>query len=318
MNDDDKKYETAIFHELDVTFHPNDAKHTAYKLADARVRLEPYMNEGEKFERFILHVSGLVMKAEHVKPEAESASVAGSSPSLPPTGPEEQSSTMYDLFEKWKGCTKCTLCENRQQVVFGSGNDIAPKFLVIGEAPGPEEERMGVPFIGPTGSVLRNALARLGVDPDRDGYITNSVICFPRVSADLDQFRGPTGVEMLACRERMSEQFVQLMSGGALRGILLVGKRAHISFFHREALKAGKYAKESDFEKFKLKDVLGWWSGPLPPDWGDVKVMTIYHPSYLKRQNFAESNPEYVAWKKDLETFVAWSMHSKFQNSRVI
>jgi len=304
-----------VFPQLEVLFRPKGAEQVKYDLSGAKVKLEPFRNPNEDFDRFLLHVSGVVEKAKTV---AETTIRDGEPPSTPPTGPEEQSSNMYELFEKWKGCTKCTLCQFRRQVVFGSGNDIAPKFLVIGEAPGPEEERMGVPFIGPTGSKLRNALARIGVDPDKDGYITNSVICFPRVDGSGDVFRGPSAKEILACRERMNEQFSHLLAGGMLRGVLLVGKRAHISFFHREGLESGKFDKESDFEKFRLKEVLGWWSGPLPPEWGDLKVMTVYHPSYLMRQKYAESHPEFVAWKQDLEAFIAWVQHGKFQNPRVI
>lgn len=307
------------FNDLEVMFRPKGAKHTKYDLAGAKVRLEPFRNPNEDFDRYLLHVSGIVLNAEHVEAEPAKSAAAGESPSMPPTGPEEQTSTMYDLFEAWKGCTKCPLHEHRQCVVFGSGNDIAAKYLVIGEAPGSEEERQGVPFIGVTGSKLRNALAQLGSDPDRDGYITNSVICFPRRTAGSTEFRAPAAEEILACRPRLNEQFSILMRGGALRGVLLVGKNAHLSFFHRAALEAGKYKSEGDFAKFKMQDALGWYAGAVPPEWGQLKVMSVYHPSYFMRQKWDEgTHPMWVAWKQDLAAFLQWTLHGKFQNPRVI
>lgn len=290
---------THQFPELKVTLEAGD-KQIKYVLSAADISTEK-TGDGAH----ILRLQGRLQSYETPTAPAE----------LPPKGPEEQSHSMYDLYEKWKGCTSCTLAQNRKQVVFGSGNDIAPKMLIIGEAPGPEEERMGVPFIGPTGTLLRNTLKRLNVDPDNDAYITNSVICFPRVSANEDRFRGPKADEMLACRPRLEAQFTHLMSAGSLKGILLVGKRAHIDFFRREGMEAEEFAQEKDFESFKMKDVLGWYRGSLP--WQEIKVMSIYHPSYLMRQRMLESSPEFVAWRTDLQAFAAWCMNGNFYNPRV-
>jgi len=219
---------------------------------------------------------------------------------------------MYELAKKWSACTSCDLHKNRRQVVFGSGNYKDPKILIIGEAPGHDEDVQGIPFIGPTGQYLRRTLVRVGISPDEDCYITNSVACFP--TPDGQRIGKANGTQLLTCRRRLNEQFEML--GHSLRAVLLVGKQAYIQFFRREQLEQGKFAEQADFNTLKLGSVLGWHSGVLP--WPDLKVMTIYHPSYLQRQKATEASPLFVDWKRDMEALKDWALNDNHWDPRPV
>lgn len=81
-----------------------------------------------------------------------------------------------------QGCPRCKLSGGRTTIVFGSGNPQA-ELMCIGEAPGADEDAQGKPFVGRAGQLLTRMLQSIGLDRDRDCYITNIVKCFisPRV-----------------------------------------------------------------------------------------------------------------------------------------
>ncbi|MEE8524165.1 MAG: uracil-DNA glycosylase [Thermoanaerobaculia bacterium] len=95
-------------------------------------------------------------------------------------------------------CTACRLCRGRTQVVFGSGNPEAD-LMLIGEGPGAEEDRQGLPFVGPAGALLTKILAAIGQDRDRV-YIANVVKCRPPGNRD------PEPDEVAACRPFLERQ----------------------------------------------------------------------------------------------------------------
>ena len=89
------------------------------------------------------------------------------------------------LREHVAACRACGLCEGRRQTVFGVGGTQA-QWLVVGEAPGEQEDRLGEPFVGPAGKLLDQMLAALGLtrdeaepDPARQAYIANTLKCRP-------------------------------------------------------------------------------------------------------------------------------------------
>lgn len=79
--------------------------------------------------------------------------------------------------EKVDGCTRCALHETRQKIVFGVGQTERPDFLFIGEAPGADEDRMGIPFVGAAGKLFNKILGAMQVNRE-DVYICNVVSCF--------------------------------------------------------------------------------------------------------------------------------------------
>jgi DNA polymerase len=93
-----------------------------------------------------------------------------------------------------QGCPRCKLSRSRSTVVFGSGSPRA-RLLVVGEGPGEEEDKQGLPFVGRAGQLLTKMLGSPGVgfDRDRDCYIANVVKCRP------EKNRNPEPDEVAAC-----------------------------------------------------------------------------------------------------------------------
>lgn len=75
-------------------------------------------------------------------------------------------------------CTRCKLHRGRNSLVFGVGNPAAD-LVFVGEGPGEEEDRQGLPFVGPAGQLLTRMITAMGRDRDRDVYICNVVKCRP-------------------------------------------------------------------------------------------------------------------------------------------
>jgi len=81
--------------------------------------------------------------------------------------------TLNQLREEARGCQNCTLWANATQTVFGAGDPHA-RVMLVGEQPGDEEDKKGLPFVGPAGRLLDQALAEAGVDREHL-YVTNAV-----------------------------------------------------------------------------------------------------------------------------------------------
>jgi len=115
------------------------------------------------------------------------------------------------LYEDWVECDRCELSKTRTKVVFGSGNPEAD-ILVVGEAPGPEEDFRGLPFVGKSGKTLGNFFNAARLDRDTDMFITNVVGCRPTMEVDDDRTgtrtienRNPSKVECAACYPRLHQ-----------------------------------------------------------------------------------------------------------------
>lgn len=102
-------------------------------------------------------------------------------------------------------CKKCTLCENRTKVVNGVGPASA-KIMIVGEAPGPEEDEQGVPFVGAAGRYLNQMLAKVGIARE-EIFLTNVTRCFPK---EGKAFRAPRWPEMMACISYLDEEVTQV------------------------------------------------------------------------------------------------------------
>ena len=95
-------------------------------------------------------------------------------------------------------CRECPLCEGRTNVVYPDGDE-SSKVVLVGEAPGENEDLTGKPFVGRAGKILDNALVEAGVDRKRI-LITNTVKCRPPNNRD------PTKEEMSACRKYLESE----------------------------------------------------------------------------------------------------------------
>lgn len=156
------------------------------------------------------------------------------------------------------GCRACGLCESRHQPVFGIGHPRA-HCMVVGEAPGEQEDLAGEPFVGPSGQLLDRMLAALGLtraaaDPARQVYIANALKCRP------PRNRNPSADELATCQPFLARQVALVQP----RVILAMGRFAVQSLLG------------SDEAIGKLRGRLHQWHG--------VPLVVTYHPAYLLRQ----------------------------------
>ena len=130
---------------------------------------------------------------------------------------------MYDNWEDLEksiiGCKKCKLCTNRTNIVFADGNKNA-NVMLIGEGPGADEDKQGVPFVGKAGQLMNKAFEGLGIDRKKL-YIANIVKCRPPNN------RVPEEDEARACLDYLRNQvilvkpeIIVLLGSVALKNIL--------------------------------------------------------------------------------------------------
>lgn len=103
------------------------------------------------------------------------------------------------LRDAVRDCRACGLCESRQQTVFGVGDD-APRWLIVGEAPGAQEDRLGEPFVGEAGQLLDAMLASIGVSRRKGVFILNVLKCRPPGNRD------PEPDEVASCSAYLHRQ----------------------------------------------------------------------------------------------------------------
>jgi DNA polymerase len=114
------------------------------------------------------------------------------------SGPGPTWESFEELAAAASTCTKCPLAETRTQVVFGVGDPHAD-LVFVGEGPGAEEDRQGIPFVGRAGQLLTKLIEGIGLR--RDGvYICNVVKCRPPGNRD------PLPAEISACRPYLEAQ----------------------------------------------------------------------------------------------------------------
>ena len=110
----------------------------------------------------------------------------------------ERQARLIQLEEEARDCQLCNLCQGRQKVVFGSGDPDAD-LMFIGEGPGAEEDRQGLPFVGRAGELLTKIIEAIGLR--REGvYIANIVKCRPPGNRD------PKPDEVAQCRGYLEQQ----------------------------------------------------------------------------------------------------------------
>ncbi len=192
--------------------------------------------------------------AEAGEPIAEAAASAGALPAeAPPAGADLSGDDWEALRVRVGGCTRCGLHEARTQTVFGVGNPEA-RLMIIGEAPGAEEDRRGEPFVGRAGKLLDEMLRSLGLGRE-DVFIANILKCRPPGNRD------PRPEESAECRPYLRRQ------------IALVGPRA--------ILAVGRVAAQNLLESDEPIGRLRTRVHRYPE--ADIPVVVSYHPAYLLR-----------------------------------
>jgi uracil-DNA glycosylase len=111
---------------------------------------------------------------------------------------EQRRAELVDLYKQVESCTKCPLHQTRTRTVFGAG-DADAEVMFVGEAPGAEEDRQGLPFVGRAGQLLNQLLEGIGLSRE-EVFIANVLKSRPPGNRD------PQPVEIEACRPYLFEQ----------------------------------------------------------------------------------------------------------------
>ena len=105
---------------------------------------------------------------------------------------------LVEVYREAAGCTLCPLARTRTNVVFGAGNADAD-LMFVGEAPGAEEDRQGLPFVGRAGALLNEVLGGIGLGRE-DVFVANVLKCRPPGNRD------PQPLEIESCRPYLLQQ----------------------------------------------------------------------------------------------------------------
>jgi uracil-DNA glycosylase len=157
-----------------------------------------------------------------------------------------------ELKQAVSGCTQCSLHKTRTQTVFGVGDENAD-WMLIGEAPGAEEDRLGDPFVGQAGRLLDNMLAAIDLHRSKNVYIANVLKCRPPAN------RNPEPEEVAKCSPHLLKQ-IELVKP---KLILAMGRFAAQTLL------------SSDASIASLRGKVYRYAG--------VPLIVTYHPAYLLR-----------------------------------
>ena len=165
---------------------------------------------------------------------------------------KEKKPGWLELKQAVPGCTACALHKTRTQTVFGVGDESAD-WMLIGEAPGAEEDRLGEPFVGQAGRLLDNMLAAIGLKRGENVYIANVLKCRPPGN------RNPEPGEVAKCSPFLQQQ------------IALVRPKLIVAM--------GRFAAQTllatDASIASLRGRVHAYAG--------VPLVVTYHPAYLLR-----------------------------------
>jgi len=166
-----------------------------------------------------------------------------------------------ELQQAVAGCTACSLCRSRKQTVFGVGN-VQAHWLLVGEAPGAEEDARGEPFVGQAGKLLDNMLAAIDLsrgssEPARSVYIANVLKCRPPGN------RNPEPGEVAQCDPFLKRQIALLQP----RVVVVMGRFAAQSLLGTDASIASLRGRVHEIDD----------------DGRRLPVIVTYHPAYLLR-----------------------------------
>lgn len=174
-------------------------------------------------------------------------------------------SALEEAVRKFKGLN---ICKTATSVVFADGH-AESDLMIIGEAPGAEEDRQGIPFCGPSGQLLDKMLSSIGYSRERNCYITNVIFWRPPGN------RNPTEEERAVCLPFVQKHIALIKP----KLILLAGSVA-VNTILQESRSISKLRKDIHIYK-------------NPVDESETPAIASYHPSYLLRQPLQKK----LAWQ---------------------
>ncbi|AUA59615.1 uracil-DNA glycosylase, family 4 [Achromobacter spanius] len=173
-----------------------------------------------------------------------------------PVAEAVKNATLDELREQVVACTACGLCQGRRHAVFGQGAT-PTRWLVVGEAPGEQEDRQGHPFVGRSGQLLDAMLAAVGMSRDTDVFITNVIKCRPPGN------RNPKPEEIASCSPYLMRQIALLKP----ERILVLGRFAAQTLLGTDVTIGSLRGRVHQ----------------LKTDDGEIPLIVSYHPAYLLR-----------------------------------
>ncbi len=183
----------------------------------------------------------------------------------------EKELKLEKLKQECNCCYKCELGKTRKNIVFSDGNPKTAKILLIGEAPGADEDTTGTPFVGRAGKLLTKLIEDSGLSRKDDFYIANTVKCRP------PENRVPTDNEKKLCEHFLLEQINTIQP----KVIVLCGATSAKSFLG---------------DKIKISKIRGNWYKIL----NKYDATVIFHPSYLLRNHSEDPNSPRGLTKQDI------------------
>ena len=191
----------------------------------------------------------------------------------PPTGEQRAERNWIELKQAVPACTACGLHKTRAQTVFGVGDENAD-WMLIGEAPGAEEDRLGEPFVGQAGKLLDNMLAAIGLTRAQNVYIANVLKCRPPGN------RNPESEEVAKCTPFLKQQIALIRP----KLIIAMGRFAAQTLLATDASISSLRGRVYKYE--------------------GVPLIVTYHPAYLLRNlpDKAKSWADLVFAKKTMQT----------------
>jgi len=174
-----------------------------------------------------------------------------------PVAEAVKDANLEQLAAQVVACAACGLCKGRRHAVVGQGAQ-PTRWLVVGEAPGEQEDRQGQPFVGRSGQLLDAMLAAVGMSRERDVFITNVIKCRPPGN------RNPKPEEIAACSPYLMRQIALLKP----ERILVLGRFAAQTLLGTDATIGNLRGRVHH----------------LKTDEGvQIPVIVSYHPAYLLR-----------------------------------
>ena len=178
-----------------------------------------------------------------------------------------------ELVKTCQSCTSCKLSNTRTNVVVGHG-PVPCELMIVGEGPGEKEDKEGKPFVGRAGQLLTKILTSVGIDREKDVYITNTVKCRPPKN------RNPHKEEIDTCKSYLIRQ-IQLIKPKVL---LCLGSPSLKTILE---------------ESLAISKVRGnWYTANVNYMNAPLYMMPLFHPSYLLRnQSMEEGKPRWLTWQ---------------------
>lgn len=203
------------------------------------------------------------------EPAGTAALVAEPEPVEPPPAPATAAPANAALATDWhtlnqqiRGCERCSLHQTRTQAVCGVGAESAD-WLIVGEAPGADEDAKGEPFVGRAGQLLNEMLRALGLAREQV-YIANVLKCRPPGN------RNPSAAEIAECRPYLDRQ-IELLQPKIILVVGAIAARTLLNVDPKVAIA-------------RLRGTVHEYSTAAAPAGAAIPLVVTYHPAYLLRK----------------------------------